>query len=88
VELLQNRPNPFDEATIISFIVNELRPYRKAILSVLNLQGKIIWQQEVPLRLGMNEVLYEHGYNVTGVFAYRLTVDGKVVGTKEMVFAN
>lgn len=88
IELLQNRPNPFDEATTISFLVNRELPYQKAFVAVLDLQGKVLWQQAVRLQLGMNEVLYEHGYNVTGVYAYHLVVDGKVVGTKEMVFAN
>lgn len=88
IELLQNRPNPFDEATVISFRVNELLPHKSAQLVVTNMAGKPLWQQEVRLQQGMNEVLYEHGYNVTGVYAYSLVVDGKIMGTKEMVFAN
>ncbi len=88
IELLQNRPNPFDEATVISFLVNQEIRYKTAQLVVTNLQGKPLWQQDLRLQIGMNEVLYEHGYNVTGVYAYSLVVDGKVVGTKEMVFAN
>jgi len=88
IELLQNRPNPFDEATMISFLVNRELPNRKAQILVVDAAGKTIWQQDVQLKLGMNEVLYEHGYNVRGVFAYSILVDGKIVGTKEMVFAN
>lgn len=88
IELLQNRPNPFDEATTISFLVNREVPHKRAELLVTDSLGKTIWKKEVQLHHGMNEVLYEHGYNVTGVFAYSLVVDGKVVGTKEMVFAN
>ncbi|MCC6725832.1 MAG: M28 family peptidase [Saprospiraceae bacterium] len=88
IELLQNRPNPFDEATTISFIVNKEFRYESAYLTVMDMQGKKLWQQPVKLQTGMNEVLYEHGYNVTGVYAYSLVVDGQVVGMKEMVFAN
>ncbi|MCF8246658.1 MAG: M28 family peptidase [Saprospiraceae bacterium] len=88
IELLQNRPNPFDEATTISFLVNREVAYKTAKLVVSDLQGKALWQQNIRLQMGMNEVLYEHGYNVTGVYAYSLVVDGKVVGMKEMVFAN
>jgi hypothetical protein len=88
IELLQNRPNPFDEATTISFLVNREVAYKTAKLVVTDLNGKPIWQNEIRLQAGMNEVLYEHGYNVTGVFAYSLVLDGKIVGTKEMVFAN
>jgi hypothetical protein len=88
IELLQNRPNPFDEATIISFMVNKEVPYKMAQINVVDMQGKVLWQHPVKLHIGMNEVLYEHGYNVTGVFAYSLILDGKTVGTKEMIFAN
>lgn len=88
IELLQNRPNPFDEATIISFMVNREIAYKKAQINVMDMQGKVIWQQPVELHPGMNEVLYEHGYNMTGVYAYSLVVDGKMVGKKEMIFAN
>ncbi len=88
IELLQNRPNPFDEATTISFMVNKEMKYKKAVLAVSDMQGNVLWQQDIKLNMGMNEVLYEHGYNVTGVYAYSLVVDGKNVGTKEMIFAN
>jgi len=88
IELLQNRPNPFDEATIISFMVNKEVPYKMAQINVVDMQGKVLWQHPVKLHIGMNEVLYEHGYNITGVFAYSLILDGKTVGTKEMIFAN
>lgn len=88
IELLQNRPNPFDEATIISFLVNREIKYKNAFIAVSDLQGKILWQQELKLNMGMNEVLYEHGYNVRGVYAYSLIIDGKRMGVKEMVFAN
>jgi hypothetical protein len=88
IELLQNRPNPFDEATTISFLVNREVAYKTAKLVVSDLQGKALWQQVIRLQMGMNEVLYEHGYNMTGVLAYSLVVDGKVIGVKEMVFAN
>ncbi len=88
IELLQNRPNPFDEATIIPFLVNREIKYKNAFIAVSDLQGKILWQQELKLNMGMNEVLYEHGYNVRGVYAYSLIIDGKRMGVKEMVFAN
>jgi len=88
VELLQNRPNPFDEATIISFMVAPGVAYREAILNVSDLNGKILWIQKLPFKTGMNEVLYNHGYNMTGVYAYSLILDGKLVETRRMIFAN
>ncbi|NUO01904.1 MAG: M28 family peptidase [Saprospiraceae bacterium] len=88
VELLQNRPNPFDEATVISFLVNREITYREAVIQVSDLAGKVLWYQKLDLKTGMNEVLYEHGYNVTGVYAYSLIIDGELAGTRQMIFAN
>ncbi len=88
IRLFQNRPNPFDEATWISFWVNEVPKYRQASIQITDLQGKTIAALPVQLQPGLNETLYTHGYGVRGTFAYTLLVDGRVVDTREMVFAN
>ncbi|MFM9949506.1 MAG: M28 family peptidase [Saprospiraceae bacterium] len=88
VELLQNRPNPFDEATIISFWVDPEISFREAILNVSDMNGKVLWSEKLSFKTGMNEVVYEHGYNATGVYAYSLVVDGRLAGTRRMIFAN
>ncbi len=88
VALLQNRPNPFDEATILSFLVNDGITYQEAVLTVSDLSGKVLWTKKLSFKPGMNEVLYEHGYNMTGVYAYSLVIDGKLVETRRMIFAN
>jgi hypothetical protein len=88
IRLFQNRPNPFDEATWISFWVNEVPHYGKAEILVSDLQGRVVERVPVLLQQGMNEVLYTHGYGVRGAFAYTLLVDEKVVDTRKMVFAN
>ncbi len=88
IRLFQNRPNPFDEATWISFWVNELPTHREAHIHITDLQGKTVERIPVSLRQGMNEVLYTHGYGVRGTFAYALVVDGQTVDARQMVFAN
>ena len=88
IVLLQNRPNPFDESTMISFHVEKMPQNREAFVRIGDMNGKEILRIPVTLKLGMNDVLYDHGYKKTGVFAYSLVVDGKVVDTKRMVFAN
>jgi hypothetical protein len=40
------------------------------------------------VRKGMNEVLYFHGYNTVGTFVYSLIIDGQVIDSKRMIFAN
>ncbi|MFN0216650.1 MAG: M28 family peptidase [Saprospiraceae bacterium] len=87
--LFQNRPNPFDEATWISFWVNELpSAAQSAHIQISDLQGRVIQNIPVNLQQGMNEVLYSHGYGVRGTFTYALMVSGKAVDARQMIFAN
>ncbi len=88
IRLFQNRPNPFDEATWISFWVNEVPKYQKAWVQISDLQGKEIARLPVVLQQGMNETLYTHGYGVYGYFTYSLIIDGQIVDSRQMVFAN
>ena len=87
-QLLQNRPNPFDEATIISVRTNNLKSYQNARIVIRDAQGKLV--QEIPIELDqeINEVTYNHGYGKVGVYSYSLVVDGQVLSTKQMIFAN
>src|SRR5690606_5378056 len=88
IELLQNRPNPFDEATWIGFFVHEKQAYQDAYISISGMDGQEVSRISVELKDGNNEILYRHGYNHIGVYAYSLVVDGTVIDTKRMVFAN
>ena len=88
VELLQNRPNPFDEATWISYVVHDTPNFQRAELRVTDIEGKIVRRIELQPRQGVNEVLYHHGYGAVGVYQYQLVLDGEVAATKRMVFAN
>lgn len=85
--LLQNRPNPFDDATIIGFNAPERYLGKGAIIRISNSEGKVL--QEIPksVESGINEVLYQHGFGVEGVFFYTLIINGEVIDTKKMVFA-
>src|SRR5690606_18816316 len=88
VELMQNHPNPFDGQTIISVLANEDMKVADAYISIADIAGKEIKLLQITLSPGMNEVMYEHGYNVTGTFTYTLVVNGQKLQTKRMVFAN
>jgi hypothetical protein len=88
IELMQNRPNPFDEATFISVRAGSDMKNKKAIIKVYDANGKQIEKMVMTLEEGMNEVIYEHGYGQVGVFIYTLELDGKVIDSKRMVFAN
>lgn len=88
IRLFQNRPNPFDEATWISFWVDKVPQYQEAAVQITDMQGKVIERLPVKLQEGMNETMYTHGYGVYGTFAYSLLIDGKTVDARQMIFAN
>lgn len=88
IQLLQNRPNPFDESTYILFNVNQAINYNTAFLSIMDMGGKEIRRINVQLNPGMNEVLFDHGYGTMGTYVYSLVVDDQVIATRRMVFAN
>lgn len=88
IRLLQNRPNPFDEATWISFWVNEVPRYQKAVLRITDPVGRPVEEMTVSLKQGLNEYLYTHGYGGRGWFHYALWIDGQPIDTRQMIFAN
>ncbi len=88
VQLLQNRPNPADEATTISVLVGKTPNYKEASIIVTDMAGRIVKQVPLILKEGMNEVIYEHGYHASGIFMYTLIMDGKAVQSRRMVFTN
>jgi hypothetical protein len=87
LRLLQNRPNPFDEATWISFWAPEALAGRGVTIQISDLNGKIVQTLPVTVQPGLNEVLYTHGYGVRGTFTYTLLLEKKVVDARQMIFA-
>jgi len=88
VELLQNKPNPADEATMISVMVSEQVNYKDAYISIRDVNGKEVKRSPITLNKGVNEMIYDHGYNMSGTFIYTLIIDGKSIQSKRMVFTN
>ncbi len=88
VELLQNKPNPSDEATTISVLVNKDMSHKDAYILIKDLQGKEVLKTKITLEIGMNEINYDHGYHKSGTYIYSLMIDGKIVQSKQMVFTN
>ncbi|GAB5537957.1 MAG: hypothetical protein Salg2KO_00600 [Salibacteraceae bacterium] len=86
IELLQNKPNPFDEATTIVFLVHRMPKERLATLTITDLNGAIVKQEQRQIQLGANEIVYNHGYQKTGTFTYALTVGEQLIDSKKMVF--
>jgi hypothetical protein len=87
IRLFQNIPNPFDEATMISFYADRVPYYRKAAIEISDPSGRHLKSLPVSIREGINEVVYRHGYGQTGTMYYSLVIDGRIVETKSMQFA-
>lgn len=88
IELLQNKPNPFDFATYIGVKVDKPVNYQNAYISVRDEKGQEVKRLPIKLNKGTNEVLFEHGYTARGVYTYTLIIDGKPIDSKNMIFAN
>ena len=88
IELLQNRPNPFDEVTIIGVLVNQEVNYKNAAIVVYDINGKRVENMKIDLKPGVNEAFYQHGYGKTGTYFYTLVIDGNEISRKSMIFAN
>ena len=87
VELFQNRPNPFDEATTISAFIENPQKYQSTYIVITDLTGKQVERIDFTAKKGINEVLYNHGYKKVGTFSYTLYLNNKPFQTKKMVFA-
>lgn len=89
IELLQNYPNPFDEATTFAVVIREFVPQGEAFIVVHDLRGKILAKLPLDLKVGVNELQYDYQYHSyqPGTYAYSLEIDGKILATKRMIYA-
>ena len=87
VKLLPNRPNPFDEATTISWHVEKSISYQSAQIQVHTSAGQLVKEKDIDLNIGLNEWVFTHGWGTEGIYYYSLVIDGKPVETRSMIFA-
>lgn len=84
-ELYQNRPNPWNNATIIPF---ELDPGGEADLSVYDMAGKRVYQIQSKFSAGYHELsISREDLPSVGLFYYTLTA-GDQKATRKMVLMN
>ena len=75
--LYQNRPNPFSQATIISF---DLIETNKAVLTVFDINGRQVFISNKTFNGGYNEVVLDKSvFKNSGTYFYRLTSDNYTV---------
>ena len=87
LELWQNKPNPFDESTIIPLYASKENEGKIAVLKIADLNGNLVFQEEQVLIAGLNEWPYHHGFGALGTFVYSVFVNNRMVGSKKMTFA-
>ena len=82
--LLQNRPNPFDNETIIEYYI----PLERANASMLffDMNGKLLFSKDVDLNKG--NLTINRGELMPGMYYYTLIVNDEEIDTKKMILTN
>ena len=87
IQLMPNRPNPFDESTMIAVTSGTDIFMDRTSLTISTLDGRIVQRIKVPLKKGVNEIIYNHGFGMSaGVYICSLIIDGLPVQSTKMVF--
>lgn len=89
IQLMPNKPNPFDESTLIAIASGTDIFADRTWLLITTLDGRIAQRIQVPLKKGLNEIIYNHGFGMTpGIYICSLIIDGLPVQSTKMVFRN
>lgn len=82
-KLFQNKPNPFNQQTVIEWYIAE--PINTAAyIYVFDLNGKMLYQHPI-LSTGEGKFSFQQGSLSTGMYLYSLYVNEKEVDTKRMI---
>jgi hypothetical protein len=87
IQLLPNRPNPFDESTLITINSGTDLFANRTCLLFTGIDGRVMTKIPVPLQKGVNQVVYNHGFSASGIYICTLLIDGQPVQSTEMIFA-
>ena len=86
IYIAANQPNPSDEQTMITIFSERDLSDKNTYLSFTDLSGREVYFMPVKLHASANEVLYNHGFQASGIFICTLVVDGKKVDAVRLVF--
>ena len=84
--MLPNRPNPFDESTLITINSGTDLFANRTCLLFTDIDGRVISRIPVPLQKGVNQVVYNHGFGASGIYICTLLIDGQPAQSTEMIF--
>jgi len=79
--LEQNQPNPFSTNTLIKYELP--KDANNAVITIYNTNGQVMHQERIAR--GTGEIQLQANSLNSGTYSYTLTVDGRIVDTKQMV---
>ena len=83
--LLLNYPNPFNPSTEIRYRLSEIRDINSASIEIYNVKGQLVDSLPVALNGVEGSVTWNANRFASGVYFYKLSVDGKQEGIKKML---
>jgi len=87
IQLMPNKPNPFDESTMITIQSGTDLFADRTWLNISTSDGRLVRRIQVTLKKGLNEVLYNHGFLMSpGVYICSLMIDGLPAQSTKMIF--
>ena len=86
IYIAANTPNPSDEQTLITVFSEKDLSDKNSYLSITDLNGREVAFMPIKLYAEANEILYNHGFQTSGIFICTLVVDGKKVDAARLVF--
>lgn len=86
IQLMPNRPNPFDEATMIAVSSGTDAYADRACLQITGIDGRLVDRIPLHLQKGLNQVVFNHGFGAAGVYICSLMIDGLPVQSTKMIF--
>jgi hypothetical protein len=86
IRLMPNRPNPFDESTLITITSGTDVFAERTWLQVTTLDGRVLSRIQVPLKKGLNQIPFNHGFTAAGTYICSLLIDGLPAQSTKMIF--
>ncbi len=86
IRLMPNRPNPFDEATMIAIASGTDVFADRTCLQFSTIDGRVISRIPVHLQKGINQVVFNHGFGAAGIYICSLIIDGLPTQSTKMIF--
>ena len=84
ISLSQNYPNPFNPTTVIRFTIHEPRTTTLKVFDVLGREVATLLNNE-QIEAGEHEIQFDASALTSGVYFYRLSVDGEFSETKKLL---